>query len=123
MKDIGKERAKQENHPGYGKLDEDHCKKGFPACNTGHDDFHVQKLAIEPSDIRINTRVDAIDLEERQIKNRPGKNSTFVPKRIHNGIQEEANYWPAAGITVQGSINWQRTNTQRSGYCSINIQI
>lgn len=84
-----------------------HC---FPSARRVVDRFHVQKLALDAlQELRIAYRWQAIEQENRQIKDARKKKVRYVPEVLYNGdtlkqllarsryvLYKSANYWTAS---------------------------
>lgn len=91
------------------------AKKCFPKAIQVSDRFHVQKLALEAlQDIRIKHRWDAIDHENKQIKQSRYLDKKFTPQLFVNGDTRKQLLARSRYLLYKAPNNWTENQRKRS---------
>lgn len=92
------------------------AKRAFPKADIVSDRFHVQKLMNEAiSDLRIDYRWKAIDLENAEIRSAKEVNRTFIPHTFYNGDTRRQLLARSRHIVMKHHTKWtpsQRTRAE-----------
>lgn len=91
------------------------AKKCFPKAIQVTDRFHVQKLALEAlQDIRIKHRWEAIDQENKQIKQTKIKQIEYKPETFDNGDTRKQLLARSRYLLFKAPSNWTQSQSERS---------
>ena len=91
------------------------AKKCFPKAIQVTDRFHVQKLALEAlQDIRIKHRWEAIDQENKQIKQTKIKQIEYKPETFDNGDTRKQLLAQSRYLLYKAPSNWTQSQSERS---------
>ncbi|WP_345190762.1 ISAon1 family transposase [Algibacter agarivorans] len=91
------------------------AKKCFPKAIQVTDRFHVQKLALEAlQDIRIKHRWEAIDQENKQIKQTKIKQIEYKPETFDNGDTRKQLLARSRYLLFKAPSNWTQSQYLRS---------
>ena len=91
------------------------AKKCFPKAIQVTDRFHVQKLALEAlQDIRIKHRWEAIDLENKQIKESKSKQKDYLAEVFSNGDTRKQLLARSRYLLYKAPYNWTQNQYLRS---------